>query len=950
MQNHRALCGVSFMLVLAWALTAAAQDKNVRVLYDFEDAAETQAIAVDAQGVAFDRAQDNGVTSGKYCCRMSFQKGGGYSEVYFTGDRKQGWQDYDYFAMDVTVPGNDRTDMTLEFFDSLSKNYQSRCSLSATVVPGKQTVLIPINRAKRNSKEGRDWEELEPQDKMNMRALTKCKFHLVTPKDHDLIWFVDNIRLLKEDALGRKLTLELPPGAVAYSFGNALVMPGFVVVRAGAAFDGTKGFTQKADIKDSGKRWPDPLTGSGVYSPSGKPFTFEASIPDGDYIVWLAAGRVLRRDIASPRFLLKVGKETLCDESPSLADLHGEKYLYRFLRTPYSERPNALWLDFIDKMYAVHQAKVRVSGGKLPVEVCGHQLSALIVVPSSAQDAFDAMSKTIRDERIRIFYATQPPYNPRPATRAQGDGAYVWFIPEDATSVMPDTVPSRTERSRKALDLAAAPGQNLMFRVAVTAFEDLGRCSVALETIKGPSDIPAKATRIFYEDYRLRGVDVREEVLIPASEVSLEKGITRCFWGWMKVPAAASAGQYTGTVTLKIGEKSEAVPVKLTIYPIALESVLPLSLGMWYGPPQTPDPADRKRVTAEQLAFMREVGFTGVTVEGPNADGNTETFLHDLAKSAGMGRHPLQFSQSSTLGMARSIARTRLGLGARVDQRPGSEFGEPRFKDMFLASARKYGAFLKGCGLPVAVQTVDEPRETPNPWNRNLDETNLYGDYLKEAGVANTMVTPMGDTQSGKDYTSLVDHHDIIATHAGKGSERLMTLTPQKGKQLWLYNCGMDRLSWGFYNWRVASIGRWEWHFRWSEDNSDNGYLNEEWYNPFTSLTAFAPEAPYAEFPGAMLFKSVFLTCADGITDSAYLVTLEKAMTAAKGDAGKTAAVAKAAALLERIKAEVPFLPEVRGIATVDDGALVGEGLKTSAAAKCEPWRREIAALILALK
>jgi len=372
---------------------------------------------------------------------------------------------------------------------------------------------------------------------------------------------------------------------------------------------------------------------------------------------------------------------------------------------------------------------------------------------------------------------------------------------------------------------------------------------------------------------------------------------------------------------------------------------------MWYQPPAEPDPAERLRDTAGQLSFMREIGFTAVTVSGPDAGGAVDTFVQDLARAAGMGRNPKQLSLSSTLGMGRALARQRLGLGARVDRQPGSEFDHPEFKKLFLASARRYAAFLSESGCPTAVQTVDEPRETPNPWNRNLLQTDLYADLLKEAGISNTMVTAMGDTQSGKDYTPLIEHHDIIATHAGKASERLMRLTAQRGKTLWLYNCGMDRLSWGFYNWRVKSAGRWEWHFRWPEENNgENGYLNEEWYNPFTALTAFAPGAPGKTCQGAMLFKSAFFNCAEGITDTAYLVTLQEAMRAAQGVGSKAAALARAQAFLEELEAAIPFLPEVRGIASGEDGALVGQGLKTPAAEHCEEWRTEIAALLIELK
>jgi len=284
-----------------------------------------------------------------------------------------------------------------------------------------------------------------------------------------------------------------------------------------------------------------------------------------------------------------------------------------------------------------------------------------------------------------------------------------------------------------------------------------------------------------------------------------------------------------------------------------------------------------------------------------------------------------------------------------VDQDPGSEFKNPRLKPLCLDFYKQYAAFIEKQGFPIAVEIVDEPREIPNPWNRNLEHTNLYGDWLHEAGVKNTFVTPMGDSQSGKDYTSLIDHTDIISTHAGKGGEKLMRQTPEKKKTLWLYNTGMDRLSWGFYNWRVGSTGRWEWHFCFYEEAGDNGYMNQEWYNPFTGRNAFAPHAPLAQ-PGAMLFQTPFLSCSEGITDTAYIVTLEKALRDAEGDAKKADAAAKAKAFLTELKGGIPFLPGLKGITNEAEGALVGKGLEAPASAMCETWRRKIAELLIALK
>jgi hypothetical protein len=939
------------------AVPAPAAERNqVRVLYDFEDPAELEGLRADAEQVTFDLVQDNGVTRGKNCCRMVFAKGAAWGAFHFGKEKLKDWQDFDYIAFDIFSDREEKVAFCFELMDALSKNYHTRCSFESQAIrPGKQTIVIPINRAKRNGKEGRDWEELEPQDKIRMNALTRVKFFLTPPKTEDLVLWVDNIRLMQEDALGLKMKVALPAGAKAFDFGpTGSLVPGFTPVTAEAAFDEAKGFgLSGAKAELIGKHWPDPLTGNGVISASNEPLRVQVKLLDGTYWLWLSAGMRISAEAKDPRFLLKIGEDVLCDERPTPAELHGEKYLYRFLRTPYSERPNALWLDFVAKMYPAIECKVTVTGGKLTIEAANHWLASLIVLPADREQEFRAMAESIQAERLRIFNAVTVLDPQQKPAKVDGDGAYVAFIPDETKGFSPATGPNEAERKRKACDLAAAPGQRLVFRCAVAPFEDLGACRVELSALKGPAEIPATAARIYMQEYRVRGSGVQEAALIPSAEWPLEKGVTRCWWFWMQVPADAPAGEYTGRVSVRPAKgNATEFPVKLTVHPFKLEEVLPVSFGMYYQ-----RPSDAKEV-AEQLQFMREVGFTGTVVGSGNVTGvkgddvqmQFDPTMWKLVREAGMGRHPLQMQMGTSLGCARAIARTGLGLSGKVDSNPGCEFDHPKLKPLYINAMRKFAGFIKEQGLPVAVEIVDEPREVPNPWNRNLAHTCLYGDWLKEAGITHTFVTPMGDVQGGKDYTALVDHADIISTHAGGGSAKLMKLTPEKKKTLWLYNTGMDRLSWGFYNWRVGSVGRWEWHFCWSEGGSNTGYPNaDEWYNPFTTGDGYAPHGP-SNLPGRMLFKSAFLTCSEGITDTAYLVTLEKALQTATGQAGKAETVKKAQTFLAELKASIPFLPGVKGLEGADSGALVGKGLEGPAGEHCESWRRKIAELLIALQ
>ena len=168
--------------------------------------------------------------------------------------------------------------------------------------------------------------------------------------------------------------------------------------------------------------------------------------------------------------------------------------------------------------------------------------------------------------------------------------------------------------------------------------------------------------------------------------------------------------------------------------------------------------------------------------------------------------------------------------GAGVYDQPGLEFKLPGFRDYCLDAARQYKQFIDKLGVPVVITAVDEPREAEiNSWNRNFDDTVEYIKILHQAGLL-TSVDPMADKHgaTNKDYSPFVDYVDVLSTHAWEGSARMMRLTVARKKTLWLYNVGDDRYSWGFYNWRVGSTGRWEWELHSGQSGGEEAHWHDE--------------------------------------------------------------------------------------------------------------------------
>ena len=107
---------------------------------------------------------------------------------------------------------------------------------------------------------------------------------------------------------------------------------------------------------------------------------------------------------------------------------------------------------------------------------------------------------------------------------------------------------------------------------------------------------------------------------LPSASQACEKGVTREWCFSLPIPADAKAGTYKGSWAFQHGEgKRVSIPVEITVHPFALEEVLPLSLGMYYGPRHEPgrDDETNLRLTKEQVRFMRRLGMTGLAIGAP---------------------------------------------------------------------------------------------------------------------------------------------------------------------------------------------------------------------------------------------------------------------------------------------------------------------------------------------
>ena len=282
---------------------------------------------------------------------------------------------------------------------------------------------------------------------------------------------------------------------------------------------------------------------------------------------------------------------------------------------------------------------------------------------------------------------------------------------------------------------------------------------------------------------------------------------------------------------------------------------------------------------------------------------------------------------------------------------PGEEFKFEGLKPAFVSVVQQLVEWQNDKSTPVLLWVVDEPRENPNPWNRNLKDTIAYADLAHKVPGAQVMVTPMGDENSGVDYMPLLDHLDVVSTHPTKHSTKMIKRAMDDPKLgLHIYNAGRDRLSNGFYIWRVGATGKFEWHFcQWVHD--PKGYRGREMFNPFLQYEGDDTFMPVPlSYKGGILPREGIITMSIGINDYRYVATLEQELAKAKSAPAKAALVAEIEKYMTDVKAMIPVTPDVKGYGSSGDLADVGAGIEGDITRKMDEIRRKMADYIVQLQ
>jgi hypothetical protein len=563
--------------------------------------------------------------------------------------------------------------------------------------------------------------------------------------DPPVQFYIDNVR-------AEHSGVELPKveGLKAFNFGRG---------RETGAFFGCTAVTEQIPPYPNklGFGWqkgPWPILSSG-----GNPDLLGNSVLNGTFAVDLKPGQYLVHACIDPiniwgwscqfssRRLKLCGKEVL-NETMDCKTFLKERFC---MFEDDEDTPSTdLWNDRVHRISPVRSFKTTVGDdGRLTVEYSGVNAATgmcfLVVYPkervkegAAYMTAMDAIRKEEFDAKMNLGLPVADGAAPTP-TAAEKARGFIAFPRAAEGNLDCRSVPASEERGA-ALALQAAQGERASIQLGLYPLSGVKDLSIVPGDLKGPggATIPAaaidiKKVRHYFKRFGNGScTQLRPLVLRKFETLELTPGFTRPLWIALKVPEKLPAGQYRGSLKIKVGDKVLDMPLSVTVSPFALDAADDISIsgmgssaGFWR---QAYADADEPWWAAAEaiMAIQAEHGFNALT-GGPGMK----------LRGVKDGKADIDFADADRwMELARKHGLTRLGdsyigfdvaLGVPGDGSQGAyglSFGE-----LLKASYSAVEQHAKQMNWPPrAYYRIDEPNGEAVESTRKLVEQ-----YVKNA-------------------------------------------------------------------------------------------------------------------------------------------------------------------------------------------------------------------------
>jgi hypothetical protein len=410
----------------------------------------------------------------------------------------------------------------------------------------------------------------------------------------------------------------------------------------------------------------------------------------------------------------------------------------------------------------------------------------------------------------------------------------------------------------------------------------------------------------------------------PRNPMPVWKGVTMRWWLSLRTPQDARPGLYSGKVRIA-PSKAPAAELRFDVRVLPIRfGPPPILAGMywfdmtywylyWWGRQNFEDADGWWRQQTLQHAFddMEEFKQFGLNsfaycenrctlTLGANGQVNflppeKNAFIQwmDLYAKAGMGPMPwYALCDYDGVNIANGV------YGAKVE--PLTPVWERAFREIIIWAKKAE----RERGWPEIVMYPTD--EASNEGAKGAEHARKLAAFTKSCKADVPGGFRVVSSMNGQFERVMLPELDIaMPNHAYPITDDTAAEIRKAGCDLWIYNIGASRVTYGFYLWRIGAKGRFMYHHRWSRTEPWNAFDGSNRYN-YDWIT-----------PGKPLPTSELWEMGEGIDDLRYMAALEKAVAEAR-KSGKRPA-------LEEADAAQRSLNELRDLIPDNAKVLIGE-------------------------
>ena len=488
-------------------------------------------------------------------------------------------------------------------------------------------------------------------------------------------------------------------------------------------------------------------------------------------------------------------------------------------------------------------------------------------------------------DRINQFILEIPEDEPVPIiSEKEKEKGYILFFRDYTIPVYPNSAPRKEEilDEKAEIEIYAAKGEYEPIAIGVYPLKDLKGVNINVSELTGKNGkIEVNNVEVYLVDYQITGrkplYRIWPGVLTKDKNMDMSKQECWRYWITVHVPKEISEGEYKGKIEFicENAPKTEII-LKLKVYPFSLPENTDVSFGL-YGSFARGE---------EGIKDQKEHGINAVNLGARwkiTEEGKVITNLEELNKQVEL------IKKYNMKGIHKIIPDyNRFMTSDEYDR-------------AYIEAVKQLKNWAKQKEIEIVFWPADEPRETREDfWRLNFDELKHLLELYKGLDVK-TLITFTGDAISskGNDYSEVVPLIDIVCVHADKPIKqfRIVQSALKNKKEIWLYNSGNFRYSWGLGVWKWNAKGRWEWAYSPAPPGEPLYWpgMYSVTYSPIGKTSFVNPEP-----------RPIWEIAREGIDDYKYVYLLEALIKQYENENKKKDVVDNAKTYLKELKEKLP--------------------------------------------